>query len=99
MHGIVGKGRVGSDRPPFAGPCALLEWYYRAYMTMSDILTLLVAERDKLNRAIETLQGDAKRRGRPPKNPFVSMDATAPKKRRPFSLATRRKMAAAQKKR
>jgi len=36
-------------------------------MPTEHILALLVAERDKLNRAIEVLQG-ARRRGRPPKN-------------------------------
>jgi len=35
-------------------------------MPTEHILALLVAERDKLNRAIEALQG-ARRRGRPPK--------------------------------
>ena len=42
---------------------------------MTDqILALLIAERDKLNRAIEALQGPSttKRRGRPPKNPLVA---------------------------
>jgi len=37
-------------------------------MPTEYIIALLVAERDKLNRAIEALQGP-KRRGRPPKNP------------------------------
>lgn len=36
-------------------------------MATSNIVELLVAERDKLNRAIEALQGPVKRRGRPPK--------------------------------
>ena len=36
-------------------------------MPTEHILSLLIAERDKLNRAIEALQGPAKRRGRPPK--------------------------------
>jgi hypothetical protein len=38
-------------------------------MPTDHILALLIAERDKLNRAIEALQGPTKRRGRPPKNP------------------------------
>ena len=38
-------------------------------MPTEHIIALLVAERDKLNRAIEALQGPIKRRGRPPKNP------------------------------
>jgi hypothetical protein len=33
---------------------------------VDHIVQLLVQERDKLNRAIEALQGSAKRRGRPP---------------------------------
>jgi hypothetical protein len=36
-------------------------------MPTEQILALLVAERDKLSRAIEALQGPTKRRGRPPK--------------------------------
>jgi hypothetical protein len=45
-------------------------------MPTDHILTLLIAERDKLNRAIEVLQGPAKRRGRPPKNPLAAMAST-----------------------
>lgn len=37
-------------------------------MPTDHILTLLIAERDKLNKAIEALSGPTKRRGRPPKN-------------------------------
>jgi hypothetical protein len=37
-------------------------------MPTDHIIALLVAERDKLNRAIEALQGPIKRRGRSPKN-------------------------------
>ena len=37
-------------------------------MPTDQILALLIAERDKLTRAIEALQGPAKRRGRPSKN-------------------------------
>jgi hypothetical protein len=37
-------------------------------MATANILALLVAERDRLSRAIEALQGPIKRRGRPPKN-------------------------------
>jgi len=37
------------------------------YLTMtSKALQLLIAERDKLNRAIEILTSEVKRRGRPP---------------------------------
>jgi hypothetical protein len=53
-------------------------------MSAEHIIALLIAERDKLNRAIDALQGSAKRRGRPPKAvatvgaPVVS----APKRKR-----------------
>jgi len=36
-------------------------------MPIEHIVALLIEERDKLNRAIEALQGPLKRRGRPPK--------------------------------
>jgi hypothetical protein len=45
-------------------------------MPTESIIALLIAERDKLSRAIEALQGPTKRRGRPPKNPLLI--ATAP---------------------
>jgi hypothetical protein len=74
-------------------------------MPTDHIVALLIAERDKLNRAIEALQGTVKRRGRPPKSdssatPTPVADGTgAPVKKRHVSAAARRKMAAAQKKR
>jgi hypothetical protein len=37
-------------------------------MPTEHIIALLIAERDKLNCAIDVLQGPIKRRGRPPKN-------------------------------
>jgi hypothetical protein len=63
-------------------------------MPTEQILALLIAERDKLNRAIEALQGPTKRRGRPPKNSMVvaktsDRPAPAPKKRRQFTAAQR----------
>jgi hypothetical protein len=69
-------------------------------MPTEHIVALLIAERDKLNRAIEALQGSPKRVGRPPKSdaPVVEPNSAAPKKRH-VSAAARRKMAAAQKKR
>jgi hypothetical protein len=67
-------------------------------MQTEHILSLLIHERDGLNRAIEVLQGPAKRRGRPPKNAFIVAPA-APKKRKAFNAATRKKMALAQKRR
>jgi hypothetical protein len=45
-------------------------------MPTEHIVALLVAERDKINRAIEALQGP-KRRGRPPKNPLAIAAALA----------------------
>jgi hypothetical protein len=63
-------------------------------MPTEHILSLLIAERDKLNEAIETLSGPTKRRGRPPKNPLAaatSAAAPAPKKHgRRFSAAQRK---------
>jgi hypothetical protein len=61
-------------------------------MPTDHIVALLMAERDKLNRAIEALQGT--------RTSQASIgEATAPKKKRHISAATRRKMALAQKKR
>jgi hypothetical protein len=64
-------------------------------MSIEQIVSLLVQERDKLSRAIEALQSPVKRRGRPPKN--AGHDAPVPMKRKPFSAATKRKMVLAQK--
>src|SRR5712691_5866330 len=47
------------------------------YMPTEHVVALLVAERERLNRAIEALQGPLKRRGRPPKNPGAIAIATA----------------------
>jgi hypothetical protein len=47
-------------------------------MPTEHILALLVAERDKLNRAIEALQGPVKRRGRPRKNSSTAAAPVAP---------------------
>ena len=66
-------------------------------MPNEHIIALLIAERDKLNRAIEALQGSAKRRGRPPKNPLAAaatpVIAIAPKKKRKRSAAQRKAQA------
>jgi hypothetical protein len=53
-------------------------------MPTDHILALLKAERDKLNRAIEALQG--KRQGRP-----VAADTPSPKKKRKRQSAAQRK--------
>jgi hypothetical protein len=60
-------------------------------MPTDHIVSLLIAERDKLNRAIDALQGAAKK-------PAAEQTAAAPKKRR-VSAASRRKMAEGQKRR
>jgi hypothetical protein len=62
-------------------------------MPTEQIIALLVAERDKLNRAIEALQGPIKRRGRPPKNSSAATAAPAApaKKRRGGMSAAARK--------
>ena len=57
----------------------------------NDILPLLIAERDRLNRAIEALQGTVKRRGRPPKNPLAALAPTAPAPPRKGMSAAARK--------
>jgi hypothetical protein len=68
-------------------------------MPTEQILALLITERDKLDRAIEALQGPTKRRGRPPKNPLATpLTAAEPaqpvkKKRRRFTAAQRRQQA------
>jgi hypothetical protein len=66
-------------------------------MPTEHIIALLIAERDKLNRAIEVLQGPVKRRGRPPKSsyavaaPVATLAAPTAKKRKGgLSAAARR---------
>jgi hypothetical protein len=62
-------------------------------MQTDHIVALLVAERDRITRAIEALQG-TKRRGRPPKNPLAApatATPAAPKKRRGGMSAAARK--------
>lgn len=53
-------------------------------MPTEHIIALLITERDKLNRAIEALQGSAKRRGRPPKAVVTptAPEPSAPKRKR-----------------
>jgi hypothetical protein len=62
-------------------------------MLTEHIIALLVAERDKVNRAIEALQGPIKRRGRPPKNPLLAglAPATTPAKGKSGRSAAARK--------
>jgi hypothetical protein len=71
-------------------------------MQTEHIVALLVAERDRLNRAIEALQGPAKRPGRPAvvkahavaPEPAVVAAARAPRKRAPMSEAARQEQSA-----
>jgi hypothetical protein len=55
-------------------------------MSTEQILSLLIAERDRLGRAIEALQGGVKRRGRPPGTATIAAStasaSAAPAKRR-----------------
>jgi ribosomal protein L24 len=71
-------------------------------MPTDTILALLVAERDKLNRAIEALGGSfAKRRGRPAKTSRAAVPIAASnlapakpaKKKRTFTAAQRKQQA------
>jgi hypothetical protein len=82
-------------------------------MDIHSILAELRSEKERLEEAILTIErlaagSLAKRRGRPPKwmasvkaasAQSLGSKATAPKKRRRFSAATRKKMAEAQRKR
>ena len=72
-------------------------------MTTEHIVALLIAERDRLNRAIDALQGPTKRRGRPPKDAAATVtavaDSPAPaRKKRTFTAAQRKEQAARMKK-
>jgi hypothetical protein len=58
-------------------------------MATDQIIALLVAERDRLSRAIEALQGIAKR-GRPPKNAFASGPVAVRTGRSGMSAAARK---------
>jgi hypothetical protein len=62
-------------------------------MATDHIVSLLLTERDRLTRAIEALQGPAKRRGRPP---AAAPAAAGPVKAKP--VRKRRKLTAAEKK-
>jgi len=70
-------------------------------MSTDHIVALLIAERDRLNAAIEALQGPTKRRGRPPKNPLVlatSSSVVPAAKKRTFTAAQRKQQAERMKK-
>jgi hypothetical protein len=69
-------------------------------MPTHELVALLTAERDKLNRAIEALNESGPRRGRPAtKKAAASPVAAAEPAARHLSAASRRKMAQAQKRR
>ena len=60
-------------------------------MPNDSILALLLNERDKLNRAIEALQGPTKRAGRPSQPSQQTVADNAPKrKRKPLTAAQRK---------
>ena len=66
---------------------------------MTDqILLLLLAEREKLTKAIEALQGPTKRRGRPAKNAVNGATPTAAFEPAQPAIKKRRKFGAAQRK-
>jgi hypothetical protein len=70
----------------------------------NEIVTALIAERDRLNAAIAALTGPTKRRGRPPKNglhastngvtALTSTPALVKKTSRVFTAAQRKKHSA-----
>jgi hypothetical protein len=62
-------------------------------MQTEQIVALLVAERDRLNRAIEALQGSSIRRGRAKSAsaPAPAAAAAAPKRKRKGMTASQRK--------
>jgi len=62
-------------------------------MPTEQILGILIAEREKLTRAIEALQGPIKRRGRPPKvavNGVQAAPGFTERKRKPRTAAQRK---------
>jgi hypothetical protein len=64
-------------------------------MGINEIVALLVAERDRIDRAIQALGAPVKRRGRPPKSAAspVAMEPVAsvqPRKRKALSPAQRK---------
>jgi hypothetical protein len=65
-------------------------------MQTDHIVALLIAERDRLNRAIEALQGPTKHRGRPRKNALLAGAEVVPQKatkKRTFTAAQRKAQA------
>jgi hypothetical protein len=62
-------------------------------MPTDQIIALLIQERDRLNRAIEALQGPTKRRGRPPKTSLTAAAPSPTAKKRTFTAAQRKQQA------
>ncbi len=65
-------------------------------MALEQIVALLIQERDRINKAIEALQGAVKRRGRPPKS--VSADGRSVSSGQPAKRMGRPPMSEAEKK-
>jgi hypothetical protein len=65
------------------------EGCYDAVMSTDHIVSLLIAECDRLSRALEALQGSAKRRGRPPGSGKKQSAGTTVKAKRKLSAAGR----------
>jgi len=59
-------------------------------MQTEHIVALLIAERDRLNRAIEALGGSTRRRGRQPASQSAPAGAGKSRKRRRFTAAQRK---------
>lgn len=96
--GEVQASELSGHQPCNRYPNISGRFCYTFRMSTEQIVALLVAERDRLSRAIEALQGPTKRRGRPPKNPLAITSTIvaaepAPKKRK-FSPAQRKAQAA-----
>lgn len=71
-------------------------------MQTEQIVALLIAERDRLTRAIDALQGPAIRRGRPPgsgRQAAVAAPSHPSRRKRKLSAAGRKAIADAAKKR
>ena len=60
-------------------------------MPTEQIVALLVAERDRLNKAIDALQGPVRRLGRPPKSAASAVPKTKPRRQRKRMSAAARK--------
>jgi hypothetical protein len=93
---IDNRGRKKLLRQSPSCPSARLAPMLPSLLMLTDqIVSLLIAERDKLNRAIEALQG-TKRRGRPPKS-GIALTASAPsrggRRGRTFTSAQRKAQA------